>query len=63
MMNGQILADRATAIEVAPFKGPNYFALAQLVTDALNRLDVEGTDDAEGSWEKALTAYDALGLS
>ena len=60
---GQILADRAKAIEVQPFKGPNYFALTQLVTDALNRLDVEGTDDAEGSWNKALEAYDALGLS
>lgn len=60
---GQILAERAKAIEVAPFKGSNYFALAQLVTDALNRLDVEGTDDAAGSWDKALEAYNALGLS
>ena len=60
---GQILADRAKAVTVQPFKGPNYFALAQLVTDGLNRVDVEGTDDAAGSWDKALAAYDALGLS
>ena len=60
---GQILADRANAIEVQPFKGPNYFALATLVTDALNRLDVEGTDDAASSWDKAVEAYAALGLS
>ena len=60
---GQILTNRANAVSVTPFKGPNYFALTQLVTDALNRLDVEGTDDAAGSWNKALEAYDALGLS
>ncbi len=60
---GEILADRANAVAVQPYKGPNYFALAQLVTDALNRVDVTDTDDIAGSWDKALDAYDALGLS
>ena len=59
---GQILANRAEAITVQPFKGPNYFAMAEIMTDALNRVDSAGTDDADSSWEKALVAFDALGL-
>lgn len=59
---GQILADRAKAITVQPYKGTHYFALATLVTDAFNRVDVAKTDDANSSWAKALTAYDELGL-
>ena len=30
--------------------------------DAINRVDVAGTDDAASSWEKALSEFDALGL-
>lgn len=59
---GQILANRAEAVTVTPYKGPNYFTIRGTVTDALNRVE-SGTDDAESSWQKALEAYDALGLS
>lgn len=60
---GQIMATRAEAVEVVPFKGPNYFAIQQLVSDAINRVDVDGTDDADDSWAKAENAFDELGLS
>lgn len=59
---GEILANRADAITATPFKGPNYFAIHQTVADALTRVDVDQTDDAASSWEKALTAYNELGL-
>ncbi len=55
---GAIMAARADAIEVVPFKGPNYFAIQQLVSDAINRVDVDQTDDAESSWAKAVQQYD-----
>jgi cellobiose transport system substrate-binding protein len=60
---GQILANRAAAVTVAPFKGPNYFAIHQTVTDAITRVDVDKTDDAATSWDKAVTAFGELGLS
>ncbi|MCV2395857.1 extracellular solute-binding protein [Actinotalea sp. M2MS4P-6] len=60
---GQILADRAAAVTVAPFKGANYFAIHQTVVDAITRVDVDATDDAASSWDKAVTAFNELGLS
>ena len=60
---GEIFADRAAAVEVAPFKGPNYFAIHQIVSDAITRVEVSQTDDAASSWTKAEQAYDELGLS
>jgi cellobiose transport system substrate-binding protein len=57
---GQILANRAEAVTVAPFKGPNYFAIQQMVSDAINRVEVDNTDDAESSWDKALQSYSEL---
>jgi cellobiose transport system substrate-binding protein len=60
---GQILADRAAAVTVAPFKGPNYFGVTQLVNDAINRVDVEQTDTIDSSWAKAVQAFKDLGLS
>lgn len=59
---GEILANRAAAVDVTPFKGPNYFSIRAAVTDALNRVE-SGTDDPASSWEKAIEAYQALGLS
>src|SRR5690606_19131865 len=59
---GQILANRADAVTATPFKGPNYFAIHQTVADALTRVDVDQTDDAASSWEKAVQAYSELGL-
>jgi len=60
---GEILANRAAAVTVAPFKGANYFAIQQLVSDAINRVDVDTTDDANSSWDKAVTGFQELGLS
>ncbi|HJE51206.1 MAG TPA: ABC transporter substrate-binding protein [Tessaracoccus flavescens] len=59
---GEILANRAAAVSVTPYKGPNYFSIRATVTDALNRVE-SGTDDPASSWDKALEAYQALGLS
>ncbi|MCU1432259.1 MAG: transporter substrate-binding protein [Actinotalea sp.] len=59
---GEILANRAAAVEVQPFKGPNYFSIHTTVTDAISRVDVDQTDDAASSWEKALSDYQNLGL-
>jgi len=59
---GQILANRAEAVTVTPFKGPNYFKIRSLVTDAINRVDVDNIDDPARSWEKALQGYKDLGL-
>ena len=42
--------------------GPNFFAITQVVTDAMTRVDVDKTDDAASSWTKALQDFDALGL-
>jgi cellobiose transport system substrate-binding protein len=59
---GQILANRAAAVKVRAFKGVNYFAIHQIVGDAIARVDVDKTDDAASSWAKAVAAYNALGL-
>lgn len=59
---GEILANRADAVKVAPFKGANYFAIHQTVTDGITRVDVDKTDDAASSWDKTLTAFSELGL-
>ena len=58
---GEIYSERATAIDVQPFMGPNFFVINTVVADAITRWDVDGMDPAE-SWEQALTAYDELGL-
>lgn len=57
---GQILADRANAVTVVPFKGPNYFAYRQAVTDAINRVDVDKSDSPEESWNTAVSDVNAL---
>jgi len=59
---GEILANRANAVTVTPFKGANYFAINTTVTDGLARVDVDQTDDAASSWQKTLQAFSELGL-
>ena len=46
---GQILANRAVGI-VAPFKGPNYFAVNDAMQSALTEVDVNGGDPA-AQWD------------
>ncbi|MEO6142351.1 MAG: ABC transporter substrate-binding protein [Dermatophilaceae bacterium] len=58
---GTILANRAKAVTVAPFKGKNYFAINDAMQQALTRVDVDKTDNPASSWAKFLTAVKALG--
>lgn len=58
---GEIYSERATAIDVQPFMGPNFFVINTVLADAITRWDVDDMDPAE-SWEQALAAYDELGL-
>ncbi|QTE30212.1 ABC transporter substrate-binding protein [Pengzhenrongella sicca] len=58
---GEILANRANAVSVTPFKGPNYFAINDAMQQALTRVDVDKTDDPDSSWAKFLTDVKALG--
>ncbi|MEK8227966.1 extracellular solute-binding protein [Oerskovia sp. M15] len=60
---GTIYGNRVLAIDGAPFKGANYFAIHQTVQDAIKRADVEKTTDAQASWDKAVQAFKDLGLS
>ncbi|WP_435736742.1 extracellular solute-binding protein [Cellulosimicrobium sp. PMB13] len=59
---GEIFVNRALAIDGAPFKGANYFAIHTTVQDGIKRVDVEKTDDAASSWDKTLQAFQDLGL-
>jgi cellobiose transport system substrate-binding protein len=47
--SGQILTDRAAAIEVAPYKGPQYFAYHDALQNAVTRV-FDGLEDQETSW-------------
>ena len=58
---GQILANRANAVTVAPFKGKSYFAINDAMQQALTRVDVDKTDTAASSWAKFETAVKNLG--
>ena len=59
---GEIFAKRAAAIDVTPFKGPNYFQIHQTVGDAMNRVDIDKSETIEQGWTSAVQAYDNLGL-
>ena len=57
---GEIMANRADAIEVQPVKGPNYLLINVAIQDALNRVDVDGVDDPESSWQKFVNDVEAM---
>jgi cellobiose transport system substrate-binding protein len=57
---GEILANRANAVTVTPFKGPEYFKISDAMQTALNRVDVDQTDDAESSWNKFVDAVNSF---
>lgn len=61
---GEIFGSRAIALDsiTLPFKGANYFAINATISNALKRVDVENTDDAASSWEKAVSEFNDLGL-
>ena len=56
---GQILADRAKAITVQPYKGPKYSDILQALQAAILRVD-DGSNTPDESWEQFLTDVEAL---
>jgi cellobiose transport system substrate-binding protein len=58
---GQIFVERAEAVTVRPYKGPKYFTINTALQDAITRVDVDGTDDPDSSWEKFVADVEALG--
>ncbi|MGN8245687.1 ABC transporter substrate-binding protein [Cellulomonas soli] len=58
---GAIFKERSAAISVTPFKGENYFAVRDALSQAINRVDVDQTEDAATSWAGFQTAVEALG--
>lgn len=58
---GKILADRAAAVTVTTFKTEQYFAITTIISDAINRVEVDKKDSAEASWKKAVEEFNALG--
>lgn len=57
---GKIMAERAAAVEVNPYKGPLYFAASTVVQDAMNRVEVDKVDDMQTSWDKAVAEFASL---
>lgn len=57
---GKILADRAAAVTVSPFKGPNYFKVMTAFQDALTRVS-DGIQDAPTSWDQFVSEVNAIG--
>jgi len=58
---GKILADRAAAVTVTPFKGPNYFAVDQAVQDGITRVATDKSTEREASWKKAVEEVKSIG--
>jgi len=56
---GQILSDRAAAINVQPYKGPKYSDILQAFQAALLRVD-DGSNSADDSWQTFLSDVDQL---
>jgi len=58
---GPLFTERAAAISVIPFKGENYFTIRTGLSDAINRVDVDKTADANTSWSGFEDAVAAIG--
>ncbi|WP_457187887.1 ABC transporter substrate-binding protein [Nocardioides sp. P5_E3] len=57
---GEILAERAKAVTVQPYKGPKYSDILQAFQAAILRVD-DGSQDPEQSWDQFLTDVESLG--
>ena len=58
---GEIFADRAEAVTVVPFKGPKFSAINDAMQQAIARVDIDKTDDADASWDKFVSDVESLG--
>jgi cellobiose transport system substrate-binding protein len=58
---GEIFAQRAKAVTVVPFKGPKYSAINDAMQQAISRVDIDKTDDANASWDKFVNDVTSLG--
>lgn len=56
---GEILADRAKAVTVQPYKGPKYSDILTAFQAAITRVD-DGSKDPDASWEQFLADVKAL---
>ena len=57
---GQILAERAEAIEFIPHKGPKYADINTAFQQAIQRVD-EGKESADEAWQSFLADVERLG--
>ncbi len=57
---GAILTSRAEAVDVIPFKGPNYKKMHDVVTNGLNRVDVEKIQGIDESWDQVVSEVQSL---
>ena len=57
---GEILAERAKAVTVQPYKGPKYSDILQAFQAAILRVD-DGSQEPEQSWDQFLTDVESLG--
>jgi cellobiose transport system substrate-binding protein len=58
---GEIFSERAQAVTVVPFKGPKYSGINDAMQQAISRVDIDKTDTPESSWDKFVSAVNALG--
>jgi len=57
---GQILIDRSQAIGVAPFKSVKYFPINDALQRALTRVDVDGSQSIQESWDQFVSDVNSL---
>jgi cellobiose transport system substrate-binding protein len=57
---GEILTNRANAVNVAPFKGEFYFQINDAMQQALTRVE-DGTQDKQTSWDQWVSEVNAIG--
>lgn len=57
---GGLFSDRAAAVTVSPFKGEFYFQVNDVFNNGLTRIE-DGTQDAQTSWDQAISELAAIG--
>ncbi|GAA1704317.1 extracellular solute-binding protein [Microbacterium sediminicola] len=58
---GSIFSDRANAVTISPFKGQYYFQINDAMQQALTRVDVDGSQTAQQSWDQWVSEVDLIG--